>query len=213
MGVTERGRLRGALALAAMLLACLGVPACSGGSSPDAPPSGQGTQNLARSTPAPSSRYVLFPGSVPAPGWELSQAQRSVDEDRESELGALPGVDWYAEFEQLDTDAEDIPYLSVTGYTESLDQLRATISPTGQLSEGDIAGRRAFWGSDPADPGVGSFVTMDFGDGYSIELFGTFVPLEDLLTWAGSLRPASEAEWVAAGGVVAECTPLQEECS
>ena len=67
-------------------------------------------------------------------------------------------------------------------------------------------------GADPVDPEVGSFVTLDFGEGYSIELFATYVPLDDLLTWAGSLRPATEAEWVAAGGNLAECPPPQEEC-
>lgn len=187
------------MALAATVLACLSIPACSSGASGPPGQDGDRSANVARSTPAPTSRYVVFPGDVPATGWELSGAQKSVNNDRQSELGSLPGVDWYAEFEQTDTEQEGVPYLSLTGYTQPLDRLRAEIPDTAQLSTGDIAGHQAFWGSDPADPEVGSFVTMNFGEDYSIEVFATYVPLDDLLTWAGSLRPATEAEWVAAG--------------
>lgn len=208
--MTTRVGARRAVALTLTALACLAVPACSSGSGPDS--AGDKQEKVVRSTPTPASRYVVFPGDVPATGWKLSEAHKSDTDNRTSQLGELPGVDWYAEFEQPDTESEDVPYLSLTGYTQPLEQLRAAIPQTAQLSEGDIAGHHAFWGSDPADPEVGSFVTMDFGDGYSIELFATYVELDDLLTWAGSLRPASEAEWVAAGGVVATCTPLQDEC-
>lgn len=161
----------------------------------------------------PDPHYAMFPSAVPGTGWELAEAVRQLGSDRDAVLGGLPGVDWYAEFEGPEGEGSTNPYLSLTGYAQSLEARRTeSVSSTAQVTEGEINGHPAFWTVEPEDPESGATVTWEIRPDYSIEVFATGVDLEDLLAMARTVKDATEAEWVAAGGVLSDCTPGEGDC-
>ncbi len=205
-------------ALAGVLTALLALGGCDSGSGSDDTASTDvrpGAAALGDDDPPtgerPDPHYAVFPSGLPGTGWELVEAVRQPGSERDV-LGGLPGVDWYAEFEGPevgDTDA----YLSLTGYAQSLEERRAeSVSSTASVQEGDINGRKAFWSVEPEDPDSGATVTWEINPDYTLELFATGVGLDDLLTMARSVKDATEAEWVAAGGVLSDCSDGAAEC-
>lgn len=161
----------------------------------------------------PDPHYAVFPSAMPGAGWELSEAVRQLGTDRDAVLGGLPGVDWYAEFEGPEVGGNTNAYLSLTGYAQSLEERKAeSVSSTAQVTEGDINGHRAFWSVEPEDPDSGATVTWEITPDYSLELFATGVALDDLLAMARTVKDATEAEWVAAGGVLGDCAPAETGC-
>ena len=197
------------------LTSLLALGACGSGSddtgSTESGPGGAAVGNSA-SGELPDPHYAVFPERVPATGWQLSEAVRQLGSDRDAVLGGLPGVDWYAEFEGPPVDGTRNAYLSLTGYAQSLEERKAeSVSSTADVTEGEINGRRAFWSVEPEDPDSGATVTWEVTPDYTLELFATGVDLEDLLAMARTVKDATEAEWVAAGGVLSDC-PVPEDC-
>ncbi|HUR75566.1 MAG TPA: hypothetical protein VMZ00_14890 [Sporichthya sp.] len=153
----------------------------------------------------PDPHYAVFPSKVPGPGWELTEAVRQLGTGA-APLGGLPGVDWYAEFKRPDTGTQTNVYLSLTGYIQSLDARKAELaSPTAQVTDGEINGHKAFWSVDPGDLENGMVVTWEVTRDYTLEVFATGVSLDDLLAAARTVKDASEAEWIAAGGHLGDC--------
>lgn len=194
--------------------ATLALAGCSSGD--DDSPAGSSDSGSASGSvaaaPAPPSQFALFPGNTPAAGWQLSEAVKLTNTGQGTTLGSLPGVDWYAEFDGPDGDGDIEPYISLTAYTEPLATRRATLSETADVTDGEIEGRKAFWSSDPQNPDDGAIVTIAFDENYSIEVFATAVDLDELVEIAKTVRPATEAEWEAAGGVVADCQDVADTC-
>ena len=203
-------------ALAAVLTSLLALGACGseGDSASDDRRAGSAGVSKSESTSSadrPDPHYAVFPSGVPGPGWELSEAVRQLGSGRDV-LGGLPGVDWYAEFEGPAVDENTDAHVSLTGYVQSLEVRRTeSVSSTARVTEGEINGRKAFWSVEPEDPESGSTVTWEVTPDYTLELFGTGISLDELITMARSVRDATEAEWVAAGGVLSDCAP-GEDC-
>lgn len=201
--------------MAVVLSSLLALGACNSGSddspSTDARPGVGvlGDDGAPRELPDP--HYAVFPSGVPGTGWELAEAVRQLGSGRDV-LGGLPGVDWYAEFEGPEV-GDTNAYLSLTGYAQSLEERRAeSVSSTARVTEGEINGRTAFWSVEPEDPDDGATVTWEITPDYSLELFATGVALEELLDMARAVRDATENEWVAAGGVLTDCSPAEADC-
>lgn len=202
-------------ALAVVLTSLLALGACGSGSddsrSDAARPGPVGNSDSASAADLPDPHYAVFPSRVPDTGWELSEAVRQRGGGRDV-LGGLPGVDWYAEFEGPAVDANTDAHLSLTGYVQSLEERRTeSVSSTARVTEGEINGRKAFWSVEPEDPESGASVTWEVTPDYTLELFGIGVGLDELLAMARTVKDATEAEWVAAGGVLSDCGP-GEDC-
>lgn len=201
-------------ALAMILTSLLALGACDSGSDSadksDAKPGAAAPGGQSDQGPGPDPHYAVFPAKVPGTGWELTEATRQLGTGREAQLGGLPGVDWYAEFDGPDTDDNTNVYLLLTGYIQSLEERRAeTESDAAGVTEGEINGHKAFWSFDPED---GAVVTWEVNPDYTLEVFATGISLNELLTMARSVKDATEAEWVAAGGQIADCEPGQDDC-
>ena len=200
-------------ALAMVLTSLLALGACNSGSDDDNNARGSqpgaaapGGQNDPGDVPDP--HYAVFPNNVPAAGWELTEAVRMLGTGREVQLGSLPGVDWYAEYDGPEGD--NPVYLLLTGYIQSLDERRAELeSGDRQVTEGEINGHKAFWSFDPED---GALVTWEVTPDYTLEVFATGISLDETLAMARTVKDASEAEWKAAGGQVADCEPMATAC-
>ncbi|MBA3742702.1 hypothetical protein [Sporichthya sp.] len=201
-------------ALAMVLTSLLALGACDSGSDSDdksdAKPGAAAPGGQSNPGEAPDPHYAVFPSKVPGTGWELTEATRQIGTGREVQLGGLPGVDWYAEFDGPPAEGGTNAYLSLTGYSQSLEERRAeSVSDPSNVTEGDISGHKAFWILDPED---GAVVTWEITSDYTIEVFSTGISLGELLAMARSVKDASEAEWVAAGGQIADCKPGQDDC-
>lgn len=198
-----------------VMTSLLALGACSGSDDDATDDSGPGIGALGNSgsvasADLPDPHYAVFPSGVPGPGWELTEASRQLGAGRDV-LGGLPGVDWYAEFDGPAVDGNTDAHVSLTGYAQSLEERRSeSVSSTAQVTEGEINGRKAFWSVEPEDPESGATVTWEVTPDYTLELFGTGIDLEELLTMARTVQDATEAEWVAAGGVLSDCAPGDE---
>jgi hypothetical protein len=199
-------------ALAVVLTSLLAAGACSGSDDNATDESRPGAAALGNSgsvasADLPDPHYAVFPSGVPGTGWELAEAIRQLGGGRDV-LGGLPGVDWYAEFEGPELDGNTDAHLSLTGYAQSLEERQAeSVSSTARVTEGEINGRKAFWSVEPEDPESGATVTWEVTPDYTLELFGTGIGLDELLAMARTVKDATEAEWVAAGGVLSDCAP------
>jgi len=188
----------------------LALGACNSGggndhkSSSTAQPGAAAPGAQAKPGKVPDPHFVVFPDKVPATGWELTEAVRELNTGRAVQLGGLPGVDWYAEFNGPPASNGANAYLSLTGYTQSLEERKGEQSPGPGTSEGDFNGHPAFWGSVPDDGGV--VVTWQVADDYTIEVYGTGLSLDQLLAFARTVKDATQDEWVAAGGKLSDCS-------
>jgi hypothetical protein len=194
-------------ALAVVVTSLLALGGCSSGddvekSANSGPQSGSASRT---SGTAPDPHFVVFPGNVPTTGWELTNAVREQNTGRTQQLGGLPGVDWYAEFNGPPVSNNTNAYLSLTGYTQSLaERKEESVSDTAEVHEDDINGHEAFWSIDPQDPEAGAVVTWAVADDYTIEVYATGLSMDDLLAFARTVKDATQDEWVAAGGRI--CT-------
>lgn len=203
-----------------VLTPLLALGACGGSNSETDDPrprsAAAGQQSASADQPAP--HYAMFPGDAPGAGWELTDAVRTrgADDDGRNggaQLGGLPGVDWYAEFNGPPVDEDSTAFLSLTGYTQSLAERRSeSVSDTSDVTEGEISGHPAFWTIDPDDPDSGSVVTWEVEPGYTLELFATGVAMDELVAMAKTVRDVSESEWVATEAKATGCSPTAEDC-
>jgi hypothetical protein len=198
-------------ALAVVLTSLLALGACGddkGGDdkSSNSPPGAAAPGGSTRAAKAPDPHFAVFPAKVPGPGWSLTESVRELGTGRDVQLGGLPGVDWYSEFDGPPVDGENA-YLSLTGYTQSLQERRdESVSETSQVSDGEINGHPAFWSIDPQDPDAGVVVTWAVSDDYTIEVYATGLSMDALLAFARTVKDATQDEWVAAGGKLSDCS-------
>lgn len=149
--------------------------------------------------------FAVFAEHVPQPGWTLSEGVHPTGASVSWFHKMDPAMDWFAEYYGPAADPNDQPYVSVTGRT-------AALAPAPGAVRGEINGRAATWSGDSADLGDDTAVTIAWGRGYTLSLSSHGLSLDELRRVAGELRPATEAEWVAEGGVSGDCPPMSDTC-
>lgn len=153
-------------------------------------------------------RFVIFDNA----DWKFSEAV-----DYPPDLGPLaavePSLDWYAEYERLipHTDEQSIEGqgLRVSGHEVDLASHRVELIGA-NLTAATVNGKDALAGAGPDSKPA--FVTVAFGENYTVMLLSYELASTDLLEIAGKLRPACSEEWVEAGGQVLECVPFDPDC-
>jgi hypothetical protein len=199
-------------ALAVVMSSLLALGACNSSGddakkSSNANPGAAAPAGQTKPGKLPDPHFAVFPDKVPAAGWELTEAVRELGTGREVQLGGLPGVDWYAEFDGPPVAGGANAYLSLTGYTQSLDERKEeSVSETSTVNQGQINGHDAFWSIDPQDPDAGAVVTWTVADDYTIEVYGTGLSMDQLLAFARTVKDATQDEWIAAGGKLSDCS-------
>ncbi len=170
--------------------AAVGDPAASVSAGP--PP--------AAAAPAPSAgpgqTYAVFVADVPASGWVIGTVARAEDPATKDLLDEIEGVTWSAEYENPRDQSGSAPYLKVSGIERPLADI--AFSEGAVENYGQIAGRPARWGTDPADPEGGTFVMIALSPQDTVLLEAFEVSDDELRRFAGDLRPATAREWLRA---------------
>lgn len=159
-------------------------------------------------TAAEVSHYAVFPHGLPAKDWHLLKSVRPTGAARDAvrAMDEQPALDWYSEYEG----ADHHPDITLSGNADSLGEERRVLTAhKGAVAEGTISGRQALWKAESVG---GAFVAIDWADGYTVTLSSTDLPLDRLRDLARTVRPATEAEWVAAGGEFSACMPFDSDC-
>jgi hypothetical protein len=155
-------------------------------------------------SPAPTATadqtYAIFPTGVPGADWQINSAGRNNDPVSREDMvivDAPPSVTWTAEYENFsDGDGLDEPYLVATGYELPLAEV--SFSDTARLSPAQIGGRPATWVVDPRDPEATAVLAISMSPVRTVSLEGYNVSTAQLGTYAASLKPATESEWISA---------------
>lgn len=167
--------------------------------------SGQSSQGTA---PAADTQYLL----LDHPQWQLQEAV-----DYRAGLGQLgelePDLDWYAEYEGTQIDGDDgaftIPSITFSGHTAGLEERADQLPGFGFRAE-DTGGRRTLVAAPSgANPGV---VLLELAPDYSVTLL-SYDEVVDLRDLAARLTPVDERQWIAAGGQMIDCVPLEPGCA
>ena len=110
-----------------------------------------------------------------------------------------PSIDWYAEYERFPApNRSEAVRLSAHQSRILRDELGLGFA----LRALRVRGQKGFGGTGPDKrPAV---VLFDAKPGYAIMALSYELQVEDLRSWMRSLRPASEEEWVDAGGRIVE---------
>jgi hypothetical protein len=189
-------------ALALSLSAC-GTSKSTGARAAPAPAADISLQPTADATPGPTgsaAQYELFPATVPADNWEITDAARRDDPTTVDDLQEVPGLDWSAQYQDAGVEDETrAPYVMISGYTANFADVVNDVAGDGaQQTTGDINGHPAAWGTlTGADAGdTNTFVIFEPTPGHAVELDGANLPLDTLKSYAGMLQPAPEQDWV-----------------
>ena len=197
---------------AALVSVLLGTTACGAGTSTSvdatSPPSATAT-SAPTETPtagatadaATNETYLMFPAGVPADGWSVTAAARRTDPESVDLLDDVPDVEWSADYEDLRHEFERGPSIKVSEYKRALGDMGS--ADLAVKIVGTIAGRPAYWGTDPADPDAETFVVFALSPLRSVELTAVNVAVDDLRRYAAALTPATADAWVAAHQAVA----------
>jgi hypothetical protein len=200
--------------MAVVVTSLLALGACdSGGSDDKNSNSAPGSSSGKTSGKVADPHFAVFPDKVPGTGWELTESVRESGTGRTVQLGGLPGVDWYSDFDGPPLSDGKNAYLSLTGYTQSLEERKTeSTSDTSTVTTGEINGHEAFWTIDPDDPAAGATVTWAVTDNYTIEVYSEGLSMDDLLALARTVKDATQDEWVAAGGKLSDCEADSSDC-
>jgi len=188
-------RVGGAALLASALFALAG---CS--TAVTAGPTGSPTPYL---EPTPTrvpagTNYVLFPGNVPGPGWQLTSAAELGDPNTQNSLDQATDIIWSAEYEDVSGgDSDTAPYLEISAYNHPLERGTLQIHDP-KATEGKIDGRPAIWGTDPDDPDGQVFVAMSLTWEFTVELYAYNMTVDELRQYAGKLEVVKQEQWRAA---------------
>lgn len=111
---------------------------------------------------------------------------------------AEPSLDWYAEYEKSSTNESQ--QVRVSGHAADIDTVRARLMGF-QLKPTTVGTRPALAGTstDPAGPSV---VLFSMNTTYTAMVLSYELNVEDLINWAATLTPATQAQWIASGGRV-----------
>jgi hypothetical protein len=178
--------------------AVLAVSACSAG--PLAAPSASPSPYL---EPTPTrlpggTNYVLFPGNVPGPGWQVTSAAQLGDPNTQDALDQASDIIWSAEYEDLTNgDNDSAPYLEISAYNHPLDPTTLQIHDP-NATKGKIGDLPAIWGHDPDDPDGQVFVAMSLTWEFTVELYAYNMTVDQLRRYAAKLQIVKQDAWRAA---------------
>jgi hypothetical protein len=153
-------------------------------------------------TPGPTTSgaaYVMFPATVPADNWEITDAARKDDPATAGDLDQVDGLAWSAQYQDGSVDDETkAPYVMISGFNSNFaDVVNDVAGDDAQKTDGQINGHQATWGTltgqDAGD--TDTFVIMEITPGHTVELDGANLTADTLKTYAGLLQPASEQDW------------------
>lgn len=159
------------------------------------------------SSPAPSTdaRFAVFADGVPAEGWELTESYQVPEGGAKDDRPIEPSLTFSAEYRGPGANPNVAPFIAVSGHEADLAERRELQGELDrEVTEGEIGGRKAFWASDPEDVEGGVTVAIAFAEDFTVELTGASVTLDQLRGFAAALKPATEQEWAAAGGTLAD---------
>jgi hypothetical protein len=144
------------------------------------------------------TNYVMFPGNLPAPGWQLTSAAQLGDPNTQDSLDQATDIIWSAEFEDLrNGDNDSAPYLEISAYNHPLERGTLQIQDP-KATNGKIAGQPAIWGHDPDDPDGQVFVAISLTLDFTVELYAYNMTVEDLRRYAATLQVVKPDAWRAA---------------
>jgi hypothetical protein len=189
-------RVGGAAAL--LVSAVLALAGCGAGIS--AVPSASPTPYLEPTpTRVPSgTNYVLFPGKVPGPGWQLTSAAELGDPNTQDSLDQATDIVWSVEYEDVSNgDGDSAPYLEISAFNHPLERNTLQIKDP-KATDGKIGERPAIWGSDPDDPDGQVFVAMSLTWEFTVELYAYNMTVDELRQYAGKLQVVKQDQWRAA---------------
>jgi hypothetical protein len=144
------------------------------------------------------TNYVLFPGNVPGPGWQLTSAAQLGDPNTQDALDQAGDIVWSAEYEDLSHgDTDSAPYLEISAYNHPLERNTLQINDP-HATEGTIGGLPAIWGHDPDDPDGQVFVAMSLTSDFTLELYAYNLTVDRLREYAATLQVVKPEAWRAA---------------
>jgi hypothetical protein len=144
------------------------------------------------------TNYVLFPGNVPGPGWQLTSAAELGDPATQDALDQAADIVWSAEYEDVSHgDSDSAPYLEISAFNHPLERSSLQINDP-KATDGQIGGRPAIWGTDPDDPDGQVFVAMSLTWEFTIELYAYNMTVDELRRYAGTLHVVKRDQWRAA---------------
>jgi hypothetical protein len=199
----------GALVIAPLLFMLSGSCASDGGDQPGRSASTTGaTSTSAAEATRQDARYMLLDN----PTWQLQEAV-----DYRAGLGALgehdPDLDWFAEYDGPRFDNDDgsytIPHVATFGHTASLETRRDQL-PGFDLRSETVDGRHALIASAAA--GNPAIVVIEIAADYTTTAL-TYDGGVDLRDLATHLKTVDEQQWIAAGGTLLDCVPLEPDCT
>jgi hypothetical protein len=148
------------------------------------------------------TNYVLFPGNVPGPGWQLTSAAELGDPNTQNSLDQATDIIWSAEYEDVSAgDSDTAPYLEISAYNHPLERDTLQIHDP-HATEGKIDGRPAIWGTDPDDPDGQVFVAMSLTWEFTVELYAYNMTVDELRQYAAKLQVVKQQQWRAANAGV-----------
>lgn len=177
------GRLRTVLILA--LLGLLAACSSSGGPSAETTVAG-GTE---------ASVYFV----TGAQGWPAAKQAFKPRPDDPITSRTEPTLDWYAEHDRF-PDPSRSEAVRLSGHDVPMAQLERSLVGF-SLHSRQVHGIQARAGSGPDGPRV---VLLPVAPGYTVMTLSYELTLDDLVEWTNALKAVDEAQWVAAGGVIAK---------
>jgi len=168
---------------------------------------GCGTSTRGATSPSTTSGAPRTTSAVPqstiylvseASGWTLREASNPTANDAISSR-AEPTLDWSSKYE-LAPDPNNPQSVRLSGHNVSIAVLEATLVGF-QLRTEAVTGADARVGAGPDGPRV---VLLPVSPTYTIMALSYELDDDELVAWAKDLKPATETEWVARGGVIAK---------
>ncbi|WP_156870197.1 hypothetical protein [Sporichthya polymorpha] len=176
------------------------TPGASGGGTPG--PQGA-TADAGGPVVAGASRFVVLRSG----DWFLSQGLKPIGASRTLYLADDRSFDWYAEYADPVADTS----VRITGHLRGLKAQTAVLRKLGgKTTETRIGGRAAVWSAPPGAAPV--TVLIAWAPNYTIEFAASGLVPAETLRLAAALRPATEAAWRKAGGLVLDCPPGGDLC-
>ena len=134
-----------------------------------------------------------------AQGWPPAKQAYKPRSDDPITSRTEPTLDWYADHERL-PDPRRSEAVRLSGHDVPIGQLEDALAGF-SLRARHVHGLQARAGSGPDGPRV---VLLPVGPGYTLMTLSYDLGIDDLVEWTNALEAVDEAEWVAAGGVIAK---------
>ena len=202
-GSEEGGDDPQAAASAAAAAAAAAAATAGTGGSPGGNPDGAAAGVADGPVVAGASQFAVFRSGK----WFLSQGVKPIGASRKLYLTDDKAFDWYAEYAQPVTDQS----VRITGHLRGLAaQTKVLRKLGGKITEFRVGNRKAVWSAPVGAAPV--TVLIEWAPNYTISFAASGVEIQDTLRLAAALRPADEAAWKKAGGLVIDCPPGGDLC-